>query len=111
MRLHLLLSLIALTVVAAAYAAPPGPLVAGTAPAGAGSLTMEIHAGIHYPDNVSVLATMPVGPPPPPANYTAPYSEWRDPALVPGHRPAMAMDIVIIASHRRGTPHATHHED
>ena len=107
MRLRLLLSLIAVgvVVVAAVWAAPPGPLVAGTAPGPGGSLTPEFRAGVHYPDNVSVLATMPMGVPPPVANYTAPYSEWPDPGLVPGHRPAMTADICIVTSHRRGTPY------
>jgi len=109
MRLHLLLSLIALTLVAVAYAAPAGPLVAGTAPAGPGALTPEFHTSVHYPDSISVLATMPMGMPPPMPNYTAPYSEWADPALVRGHRPAMTSDIVIMASQRRGTPHVVHH--
>jgi len=68
---------------------------------------MEFHAGVHYPDNVSIFATMPGGPPPPPANYTAPYSEWRDPARVPGFRPAMSADICIVTSHRRGTPYTS----
>jgi hypothetical protein len=54
---------------------------------------------------VSVLATMPMGTPPPVTNHTAPYDEWPDPALVRGHRPAMTSDIVIFTSHRRGTPH------
>jgi len=108
MRLCLVLSVIMVVACAGAWAAPSGPLVAGTAPAGAGSLTAEFHAGVHYPDNVSILATMPLGVPPPMPNYTAPYSEWADPALVPGHRPAMTSDIVIIASHRRGKPHTTH---
>lgn len=105
MRLCLLLSLIALAVAAVVWAAPPGPLVAGTAPGAAGSLSPQFVAGLHYPDDVTVLSTMPPLSPPHLTNYTATYDEWPDPKLVPGVRPAMTTDICIIASHRRGTPH------
>jgi hypothetical protein len=107
MRLCLVLSVIVVIACAGAWAAPAGPLLAGTAPGAGGPVSPEFHAGVHYPDYVSVLSTMPAGVPPPMPNYSAPYSEWPDPALVPGHRPAMTSDIVIMASHRRGTPHKT----
>ncbi|MCE5240140.1 hypothetical protein LLH23_16890 [bacterium] len=107
MRLCLLLSPIVLTIAAVACAAPAGPLVAGTAPAGGGALSADVVAGVHCPDDVSVLATMPPAIPPTMPNYTAPYDEWPDPALVPGRRPAMTADICTITSRRRGTPHAT----
>lgn len=105
MRLCLLLSLIALAMVALAWAAPPGPIVAGTAPGMVGTLTDEFHAGIHYPNNVSVLSTRPMGVPPPLPNYTAPYDEWPDPGLVRGYHAVMTSDLCIFPSHRRGTPH------
>lgn len=105
MRLCLSLCPVALLAAAVACAAPAGPLVAGTAPAGGGALSTDVVAGVHCPDDVSVLATMPPAIPPTMPNYTAPYDEWPDPALVPGHRPAMTADICIVTSHRRGTPH------
>jgi hypothetical protein len=89
------------------FAAPKGPLTAGTAP---GSLvgrpaTTQHSLGVHYPFNGTVLETKPNGAPPGPTNHTAPYDQWSDPGLVAGHRPAMTSDFVVIASHRRGTPH------
>jgi hypothetical protein len=107
LRYCLLLVAVSVAIVAAAFAAPAGPITAGTAP---GSLTghvarAEYHAGLHYPINWTVLATKPNGAPPKPTNYTAPYDEWADPGLVRGHRPAMTSDLCVMASHRRGTPH------
>lgn len=109
----LLLVPVGLVIAAAVFAAPRGPLTAGTAP---GSLTGHVAhtqyaAGIHYPINWTVLATKPNGAPPKPTNYTAPYNEWPDPGLVRGHRPALTVNIAIIASRRRGTPSGGHHED
>jgi hypothetical protein len=107
MRYCVLFVAVSFAIAVAAFAAPAGPLTAGTA---SGSLTGHVAhtqyaTGIHYPINWTVLATRPNGAPPKPTNYTAPYDEWADPGLVRGHRPAMTMDLRIIASRRRGTPH------
>jgi len=106
-RYCLLLVAVSLVIALAAFAAPAGPLTAGTAPGSLAGRTANVHyaVGIHYPINWTVLATMPNGAPPKPMNYTAPYDEWADPGLVRGHRPAMTADLCVIASHRRGTPH------
>jgi len=109
------LLLVALSVLAAlpSVAAPAGPLTAGTAPGPLTGRLANVHyaVGVHYPINWTVLATRPPSAPPHPTNYTAPYDEWSDPGLVPGHRPAMTSNIVILTSHRRGTPHASHHAE
>ena len=113
MKCCLLLVAVCLVIALPLAAAPAGPLTAGTAPGSLAGRTANVQhmVGVHYPINWTVLATMPNGAPPKPTNYTAPYDEWPDPGLVSGHRPAMTRDTMIVASHRRGTPHTSHKED
>ncbi|MEN6404144.1 MAG: hypothetical protein ABFD94_19540 [Armatimonadia bacterium] len=104
MRYCLLLVVVALFVAAAAWAAPCGPLVAGTAP-GSGGITSPQHVlGVHYPcrpsDDVSSYGDL-TGSYPRPFNGTFPYAEWPDKAMVPGKHAVMSPDIVILSSTRK----------
>lgn len=101
MRLSLLMSLAALLAVSLAWAAPPGPLVAGTAPGGNGALSPDYATGVHYLNDWTVVGSIPIGSPPPQRNYTAPYDEWPDPGRVPGIKSAMTRDLVIFSSKKR----------
>lgn len=104
MRFWPLMVVLCLCLGMAAFAAPFGPLVAGTAP-GPMSIAAPWYAlGVHYPCDppcrVSDYGAF-TGSYPRPFNGTYPYNEWPDRALVPGKRPAMAADIVIQTSKKR----------
>lgn len=104
MRYCLLLVVVALLAAAVVWAAPCGPLVAGTAP-GSRGLTSPQHAiGVHYPcrpsGDVSSYGDL-TGSYPRPYNGTFPYAEWPDKAMVSGKRAVMSADIVILSSTRK----------
>lgn len=88
----------------AAFAAPYGPLVAGTAAGNAASLSKASVLGLHYPFGASDAVGYPSMPGSHPINRTAPYDEWPDPARVSGHRSAMCAEIWIFASKKRNGP-------
>ena len=88
-----------------ACCAPKGPLVAGTAPGSAGSLSKDYAVGVHYPwDPPEPRGYPAMDGCPPLVNRTAPYDEWPDPARVSGHKAAMSREIWIIGSKRRSEP-------
>ncbi len=102
LRVCLFLTILLCLFAAAGWAAPKGPLVAGTASYSFGVLSgPDYMLGVHYPfDEGCGGGPYDAMKGEHPINRTCPYAQ-PDSAKVPGQHAAMSHDIVILSSSRK----------